>query len=122
MDDQSNISDYSGQTSDAIEIVPVKLQPKVTTAGGGGRQIRRKRRTNNNNIITATSSVASWSHISTPDSLEWDIDDQDQNFKSEDDSLDLETKDLLQEIELLKNRVLSETGISLNGDSDIVES
>lgn len=48
------------------------------------------------------------SRRSTPDSLEWDI-DHDQ-LKSEVDSVDFETKELLNEIEQLKNRVLSETG------------
>ncbi|XP_055642479.1 uncharacterized protein LOC129779194 [Toxorhynchites rutilus septentrionalis] len=67
-------------------------------------------------------SYASSSHISTPeDSLEWDI-DQDRQLKSENESLDLETKELLMEIELLKNRVLNETGASLKdlkGDESI---
>lgn len=51
------------------------------------------------------------SHRSTPDSLEWD--QQQDHLKSEVDSLDFETKELLNEIELLKNRVLSETGAGL---------
>lgn len=51
-----------------------------------------------------------WSHTSTPDSLEWDTQDDEQKFKSEDDSLDQETVDLLNEIEWLKNRALIETG------------
>lgn len=53
------------------------------------------------------------SHISTPeDSLEWDV-DQDRQLKSENESLDLETKELLAEIEQLKNRVLNETGANI---------
>ena len=64
------------------------------------------------------SGATSWSHISTPDSLEWDI-DQEQEIKSEDDSLDHETRELLYEIEQLKNRVLSETGPNLE-DNDIM--
>lgn len=53
----------------------------------------------------------SWSHISTPDSMEWDVDEQDDQMKSEcGDSIDQDTKDLLFEIEQLKNRVLKETG------------
>lgn len=50
-----------------------------------------------------------WSHTSTPDSLEWDVHEEDQKFKSE-DSLDQETMELLNEIEWLKNRALIETG------------
>uniref|UniRef100_A0A182JA36 Uncharacterized protein n=1 Tax=Anopheles atroparvus TaxID=41427 RepID=A0A182JA36_ANOAO len=54
------------------------------------------------------------SHISTtPEgSLEWDV-DQDRQLKSENESLDFDTKELLLEIEQLKNRVLSETGATL---------
>lgn len=52
----------------------------------------------------------SWSHTSTPDSLEWDVHADDQKFKSEEDSLDQETVELLNEIEWLKNRALIETG------------
>lgn len=52
----------------------------------------------------------SWSHISTPDSLEWDVHEDDQKFKSEEDLLDHETMELLHEIEWLKNRALDETG------------
>ncbi|XP_058447392.1 uncharacterized protein LOC131427855 [Malaya genurostris] len=58
-------------------------------------------------------SYASSSHISTPeDSLEWDI-DQDRQLKSENESIDFETKELLLEIEQLKNRVLNETGANI---------
>lgn len=53
---------------------------------------------------------ANLSHTSTPDSLEWDIHEDDHKFKSEEDSLDQETTDLLNEIEWLKNRALIETG------------
>lgn len=56
------------------------------------------------------SSRTSWSHISTPESLEWDVNDDGQKFKSEEDLLDNETIELLQEIEWLKNRALNETG------------
>ncbi|XP_055597666.1 uncharacterized protein LOC129747454 isoform X2 [Uranotaenia lowii] len=63
--------------------------------------------------IRSCGSFASSSHISTPeDSLEWDV-DQDRQLKSENESLDLETKELLLEIEQLKNRVLNETGANL---------
>lgn len=57
-----------------------------------------------------TKNNSSWSHISTPDSLEWDVQDDDRKFKSEEDSLDRETVELLNEIEWLKNRALLETG------------
>lgn len=62
---------------------------------------------NHLNVVVA-SNHSGLSHRSTPDSLEWDI-DQDQ-MKSEADSLDFDTKELLNEIEELKNRVLNETG------------
>lgn len=53
----------------------------------------------------------SWSHISTPDSMEWDVVTEDNQLKSEDcDSVDQDTRDLLFEIEQLKNRALRETG------------
>ncbi|GAB0086205.1 hypothetical protein DMENIID0001_002100 [Sergentomyia squamirostris] len=61
--------------------------------------------TRNRGVQSATNT---WSHISTPESLEWDQDD-DQDLKSE-DSLDQDTRDLLCQIEQLKNRVLNETG------------
>ena len=49
----------------------------------------------------------SWSHISTPDSMEWDVVTEDNRLKPEDcDSVE----DLLYEIEQLKNRALEETG------------
>lgn len=57
-----------------------------------------------------TKNNSSRSHISTPDSLEWDVQDDERKFKSEEDSLDRETMELLNEIEWLKNRALLETG------------
>lgn len=55
-------------------------------------------------------SKASGSHISTPDSLEWDVQEEDQTYKSEtDDGLDIQTLELLEEIECWKNRTLDET-------------
>lgn len=55
-------------------------------------------------------SKTSGSHISTPDSLEWDVQEEEQTYKSEtEDSLDIQTMELLQEIEWLKNRALDET-------------
>lgn len=68
-----------------------------TTKLDGSNAIKSKKNTN-------------WSHTSTPDSLEWDIHEDDHKFKSEEDSLDQETVELLNEIEWLKNRALIETG------------
>lgn len=51
---------------------------------------------------------------SSSDSLEWDLHEDDHKFKSEDDSLDQETVELLNEIEWLKNQALIETGDRLN--------
>lgn len=65
-------------------------------------------------------SSRSWSHISTPESLEWDVNDDEHNFKSEEDLLDNETIELLHEIEWLKNRALNETGENLR-DSRAME-
>lgn len=66
-----------------------------------------------------------WSHISTPDSMEWDVVTEDNRLKSEDcDSVDQDTRDLLFEIEQLKNRALQETGhfdYDLNKYSDDAE-
>lgn len=64
-------------------------------------------------------SKSSWSHISTPDSLEWDANVDDNQLKSEEDFFDNETMELLQEIEWLKNRALNETGENLR---DLLES
>lgn len=64
--------------------------------------------TNQNLSTTSIARSGVSSRRSTPDSLEWEI-DHDQ-LKSEVDSVDFETKELLNEIEQLKNRVLSETG------------
>lgn len=63
-----------------------------------------------NQTTKMKSNANTWSHISTPESLEWDVHEDDQKFKSEEDLLDQETIDLLQEIERLKNRALDETG------------
>lgn len=65
---------------------------------------------NQNEPLRNGSKSNSWSHISTPESLEWDVHEDDPKFKSEEDLLDQETIDLLQEIEWLKNRALNETG------------
>lgn len=79
------------------------------------RSRRIKNRENDLNLKMKTDSTSrsisrsSWSHRSTPDSLEWDTHEDDHKLKSEDDALDLETIELLQEIEWLKNRALNET-------------
>lgn len=64
--------------------------------------------TNTNLSTVSIARSGNSSRRSTPDSLEWDIDHE--QLKSEVDSVDFETKELLNEIEQLKNRVLSETG------------
>jgi hypothetical protein len=76
-------------------------------------------------LMTASiQSIASCSlsHLSTPDSLEWDANEE--QLKSENDSLELdyETKELLYEIEQLKNRVLEETGDNLKNEYNYNES
>lgn len=80
------------------------------------------------------SRASSWSHRSTPDSLEWDVDDARPNNaastmmppsftlrSSEEDLLDADTMELLQEIEWLKNRALSETGATFREPSMLLE-
>lgn len=89
-------------------------QPVVTS----NRKINRNRLQNRNRCSSTSQaenetkfkSNNSWSHISTPESLEWDVHDDDSKFKSEDDLMDRETMELLNEIEWLKNRALVETG------------
>ncbi|XP_034472023.1 uncharacterized protein LOC117779812 [Drosophila innubila] len=64
-----------------------------------------------------SSTQNSWSHISTPESLEWDIDaeqEQQRQLRQEDDSLDEDTLKLLHQIEQLKHHVLQETGDGLS--------
>lgn len=69
-----------------------------------------------------TSSRNSWSHISTPESLEWDVDEDQRNkMYTEDDNLDHETLQLLHEIEFLKNQVLSETGFDCLGITTYID-
>ncbi|ALC38997.1 CG13982 [Drosophila busckii] len=66
-----------------------------------------------------SSTQNSWSHISTPESLEWDIDaeqEQQRQLRQEDDNLDEETLKLLHQIEQLKHHVLHETGDGLSND------
>lgn len=71
----------------------------------------------NSSFTRTSSSHNSWSHISTPESLEWDQDEEQQRqLRLEDDNLDDETLELLHQIEQLKNRVLDETGDGLYDD------
>ncbi|XP_011181107.3 uncharacterized protein LOC105211403 [Zeugodacus cucurbitae] len=71
----------------------------------------------NSSFTRTSSSHNSWSHISTPESLEWDQDEEQQRqLRVEDDNLDDETLELLHQIEQLKNRVLDETGDGLYDD------
>lgn len=71
---------------------------------------------------TSRSSSDHWSHRSTPDSLEWDVNEADhQRFQSNEDLLDTDTMELLQEIEWLKNRALSETGDACRTTAAVVE-
>lgn len=81
--------------------IPTQLQ---RNNGGGG--------------LTRNSSCHSWSHMSTSESLEWDIDaEQQQKLLEEDDeNLDDDTIQLLHQIEELKTRVLDETGVGLYTD------
>ncbi|XP_039449907.1 uncharacterized protein LOC120428850 [Culex pipiens pallens] len=82
------------------------LQHGESYSGGGGPGTP--------SLRSYAGSYASSSHISTPeDSLEWDVDQDRQVCQSENESLDLETKELLAEIEQLKNRVLNETGANI---------
>lgn len=72
--------------------------------------VKRPNSATNVDCETKLKKNSSWSHTSTPDSLEWDVHEEDQKFKSEEDSLDQETVELLNEIEWLKNQALIETG------------
>lgn len=98
----------------------VSLTPATQWQGRHHRRQSRSRSRNDESRSTSMTKLAgdnksksnkNWSHTSTPDSLEWDThDDDERKFKSEEDSLDRETVDLLNEIEWLKNRALVETG------------
>lgn len=102
-----NSSDENDCSSNNSEFQPTKIsfdtkKPKCS----------KYRKVSYNNNTTAN---VSWSHISTPDSLEWDVDPGDLD---DDDSIDQDTKDLLNEIELLKNTVLNETGDTMRLDNE----
>ncbi|XP_017048408.1 uncharacterized protein LOC108093016 isoform X2 [Drosophila ficusphila] len=61
----------------------------------------------------------SWSHMSTPESLEWDVDEH--QLRLEDDSIDDGTLKLLHQIEQLKHHVLQETGGGINVEIEALE-
>lgn len=64
----------------------------------------------NHSIRSRTSSRSS--RTSTPESMEWDCNCgyTNNSYLKSQDSLDIETLDLLEQIELLKNKALAETG------------
>lgn len=98
---------------------------KVHFTGGPAGDVGAGVNSQHSSILTMDriSNHSGLSRRSTPDSLEWDQ-QQDHQLKSEVDSIDFETKELLNEIELLKNRVLSETGSALydKNEEKIIES
>lgn len=102
-DDENSSSEHSKNTSN-YRFNHISRSRRVKSREN---DFNNKTKTDSN---TRSVSRSSWSHRSTPDSLEWDIHEDDQKLKSEiDDTLDIETIELLQEIEWLKNRALNET-------------
>ncbi|XP_037959154.1 uncharacterized protein LOC119688553 [Teleopsis dalmanni] len=98
-------------TSTSTPPLPIILPPTTPLPP---KQNSKYGNTGRNNSFTRTSSHNSWSHISTPESMEWDIDEEQQRqLHVEDDRLDHETLQLLHQIEQLKNQVLNETGDGL---------
>ncbi|KAJ6649219.1 hypothetical protein Bhyg_04453 [Pseudolycoriella hygida] len=102
--EETTIDDISSEDDDSS--MEVKLTSKDTRNELEMNVCRRI-------VYRKPSSRTSWSHISTPESLEWDVNEDEHKYKSEDDLLDNETIELLQEIEWLKNRALNETGENL---------
>lgn len=108
-----------------------QLATVATMAGSHGRQVARHGRMGSQRhggSFTRTSFCSStqnsWSHISTPESLEWDVDEereQQRQLRLEDDNLDDETLKLLYQIEQLKHHVLQETGEGLSMGAVAVE-
>ncbi|KAH8238041.1 hypothetical protein KR032_012176 [Drosophila birchii] len=108
-----------------------QLTTVATMAGLHGRQVARHGRMGSQRhggSFTRTSLCSStqnsWSHISTPESLEWDVDEereQQRQLRLEDDNLDDETLKLLYQIEQLKHHVLQETGEGLSMRAVAVE-
>lgn len=115
-EDFSSCSDDNGSISELSHRRPhSRMSLKRTTCqtirsrSGSRQDILLSQRTRYGNSRRSKSNN-SWSHISTPDSMEWDVHDDENKFKSEEDLLDHETMELLHEIEWLKNRALDETG------------
>lgn len=133
-DEQLNsLASYSQSQSQSLPHAPLNVAAmSVATARAAERSEQRQRIRHNgqaqpfndrrNSSFTRTSSSHnSWSHISTPESLEWDQDEEQQRqLRVEDDNLDVETLALLHQIEQLKNRVLDETGDGLYDDGMLV--
>lgn len=110
-DDNGSTSEISRRTSNS------KLNTKQMNQMNGQGSVSSSRQSSRQDIlphrgkyVRRPKSNNSWSHISTPDSLEWDVHEDERKFKSEEDLLDHETMELLHEIEWLKNRALEETG------------
>ncbi|EDV31503.1 uncharacterized protein Dana_GF14520, isoform A [Drosophila ananassae] len=99
-----------------------QLTTTTTVATNGrhaGRQLRMGQRLGSASCCSSTQN--SWSHISTPESLEWDVDEerkQQGQLRMEDDNLDEETLKLLDQIEQLKHHVLLETGDALGVEAN----
>lgn len=117
-DDNGSTSEISRRTSNS------KLNSKQKNQINGQGSVSSSRQSSRQDIlphrgkyVRRPKSNNSWSHISTPDSLEWDVHEDDRKFKSEEDLLDHETMELLHEIEWLKNRALEETGDQLEWEN-----
>ncbi|XP_067625174.1 putative uncharacterized protein DDB_G0271606 [Eurosta solidaginis] len=130
----NSLASYAQNNSQSQSLPDATLNPAATsqvttplrTTGERNEQRLRMRRSTqpvqqssinerrNNSFTRSFSSQNSWSHISTPESLEWDQDEEQQRqLRVEDDNLDHQTLELLHQIEQLKNRVLDETGDGL---------
>lgn len=102
----SSTSKLNNETANT-KTMKIKVQSRASSQNDLENYNFTMKRTKNRGKMKSNTS---WSHISTPDSLEWDVHEDDQKLKSEDDLLDQETVELLDEIEWLKNRALNETG------------
>lgn len=120
MANQPRYASLDQLTTTAASSLGASVQGRQTAA----RQLRRY-----GGSLTRTSCCSStqnsWSHISTPESLEWDIDaeqEQQRQLRQEDDNLDEETLKLLHQIEQLKHHVLQETGdgLSMGGHGGVM--
>lgn len=117
-EDYSSDSDDNASTSEMSRRTSTKLNSRQTlNQKNGPGTVSSSRQSSRQDLLPRKvkysrrpKSHNSWSHTSTPDSLEWDVHEDDQKFKSEEDLLDHETMELLHEIEWLKNRALDETG------------